>query len=110
MEIKNLTTTTSLQQDNSLVSCYCLFQGTVSAYRVICSLLEHNMMAVFSSLQQDSSLVSCFCLFQGTVSAYRVMCSLLEHSVMAVLSSLQQDKTALSHAIVCVRAQCRRTG
>ena len=68
----------------------------VSAYWVMCSLLEHSVMAVLSSLQQDNSLVSCYCLFKGTVSAYRGMCSLLEHSVMAVLSSLQQDNSLVS--------------
>ncbi len=57
-----------------------LFKGTVSAYRVMCSLLEHSVMAVLSSLQQDDSLVSFYCLFKGTVSADRVMCRLLEHS------------------------------
>ncbi len=59
-----------------------LFKGTVSAYRVMYSQLEHSMMTVLFSLQQDNSHVSCYCLFKGTVSAYRVMCSMLEHSVI----------------------------
>ncbi len=60
----------SLQQDASLVSCYCLFKGTVSAYRVMCSLLEHSVMAVLSSLQQDDSLVAAIATHHQVHPAY----------------------------------------